>query len=184
MLISLVIMIMFTSYPRPHPAVNYYEGTDCWCVLVLGGEYKWGLDPSIKLWCNNSKKKDIISSIYWHLLTPRGCTRLWTIVYVGRTVLRVYYLICVPFIIVICNKRYYQQSVLWYSWYEWMRGGIKYGGVARSSDEYTLLILRISNIEMLVEGVASSMATHKCNNAIWRGFVRDRRFDSGGELVA
>ena len=56
------------------------------------------------------EKKDIISSIYWHLLTPLGCTRLWTIVYVGRTVLRVYYLICVPFIVVICNKRYYQQQ--------------------------------------------------------------------------
>ena len=32
-----------------------------------------------------------------------------------------------------------------------MRGGIKYGGVARSSDEYTLLILRINNIDELVE---------------------------------
>ena len=56
------------------------------------------------------RTKDIISSIYWHLLTPRirGCTRLWTLLYVGKTVLREYYLICVPFIIVICNKKYYQ----------------------------------------------------------------------------
>jgi hypothetical protein len=30
-----------------------------------------------------------------------------------------------------------------------MRGGIKYGGVAQSSDEYTLLILRINNIDEL-----------------------------------
>jgi len=36
-------------------------------------------------------------------------------------------------------------------------------GVARSSDEYTLLILRISNIDNVGGGL---VATHKCNNAI------------------
>ena len=149
MLVSLVIMIIYTSYPRHYPAVNYmrerFGG-----LLVLGvANINEGSIHQLNYDATIRRKKDIISSIYWHLLTPRGCTRLWTIVYVGRTVLRVYYLICVPFIIVICNKRYYQQSILWYSWYEWMRGGIKYGGVAQSSDEYTLLILRINNIDEL-----------------------------------
>ena len=48
-----------------------------------------------------------------------------------------------------------------------MCGGIKYGGVARSSDEYTLLILRISNFDGGGDGGdgggISSMATRKCN---------------------
>ena len=108
MLVSLVIMIIYTSYPRHYPAV-YYIRERFGGLLVLGvANINEGSIHQLNYDATIRRKKDIISSIYWHLLTPRGCTRLWTIVYVGRTVLRVYYLICVPFIIVICNKKYYQ----------------------------------------------------------------------------
>ena len=56
------------------------------------------------------KKEDIISSKYWHLLTPVvvGDRGLYSL-YVGRSDLRVYYLIYAPFI----DHRCLQQEVLY-----------------------------------------------------------------------
>ena len=71
-----------------------------------------------------SRRKKTSSVVYIGIFWPPvvvGDRGLYSL-YVGRSDLRVYYLICVPFIFIICNKKYYQLSVLCNRWYE--RGGI------------------------------------------------------------
>lgn len=67
--------------------------------------------------------------------------------YVVRRDLRVYYLICVPLSSSFSTRSTTNNQLCAIDDMSEYARGYQYGGVARSSDEYTLLILRISNTD-------------------------------------